>query len=183
MKYIAFIMAASLAANASGSCDYDIERLLSLNLRSFDQSVNEGWRRLARVEGCKAIAADIIREYRIKNAPEETILFWHEGQLRAQLGENEKAVLLFEKAREPEGSDRIGWNYYVDASIAFVKKDKEMLLKSRDLLSKVPRPEGLKMVDGDGNPVQLAWPPNLHVVNSFVHCFDKSYSEAYEGCR
>lgn len=184
MKFILFIfMTISLSADATENCEHDRERLLSLNLKQFDQDMKGGWRKLAQIEGCKSVAADIIHEYRLKSSPEESILFWHEGQLRAELGENERAAFLFEKTREPDESDKTGWNHYVDASIAFLKKDKEMLLKSRDLLSKVPKPEGLRMVDGNGEPVEIAWPPNLHIVDSFIRCFDKSYSEAYGNCR
>ena len=136
MRYITFIiLAATLSVTVRAECNHDRERMLSLNLKSFDQDEGDGWRKIAKVEGCKPVAADIIREYRIKNSTKESILYWHEGQLRAELGENESAIFLFEKTRRPSDLNRIGWNFYLDASIAFLKKDKEKLLKSRNLLA------------------------------------------------
>ena len=37
-------------------------------------------------------------------------------------------------------------------------------------------------VDRHGNPMQIEWPPNIGMVNSFVACFDQSYEAAYIGC-
>ncbi|MFZ8477759.1 hypothetical protein ACO1MN_15985, partial [Staphylococcus aureus] len=82
-----------------------------------------------------------VRAYReAKRRKRPSILFWHEGQLRALLGQTDAAVALFDAAREPPANDEIGWNIYVDGSIAFLKHDRAGLQKARDTLAKLPRP-------------------------------------------
>jgi hypothetical protein len=183
MRIVITIIALLVGSYANGDCLYDKKQMLSLELNEFDQNMNGGWRKIAGIEGCKVTAANLIQEYRIANYPNSSALFWHEGQLRAGSGEVEKAIVLFKKSKIPDQHDTFGWNYYVDASIAFLEKDKESLIKSRDLLSSVPKPAELKMVDASGKPVKMKWPPNLSVVDSLIQCFEKAYDEAYANCK
>ncbi|WP_346836720.1 hypothetical protein [Microbulbifer sp. SAOS-129_SWC] len=178
---ILILMAFSL--HAFGACHYDETKLLSLDLKSFDQDPDGGWRELAKDAECQSAAADLLQKYRNSNAPEDTTLYWHEGQLRASMGEIDRAIPLFEQSKHPADTDITGWNYYVEASIAFLKKDKKALNRYRDLLASVKKPEELNITDARGNPVAIEWPPNLNVVDSLVSCFNKSYKEAYAGCQ
>jgi hypothetical protein len=175
-------MAASQSQPSPDVCAFDRAKMLALDEREFDQDFTGGWRTLEREE-CWLIAADLIRDYRIAKSPNSKILFWHEGQMRAFAGQTEPAILLFETTREPVISDSFGWNLYVDATIAFLNKDKPALLKARAALAKIPKPQNidLSFKDAQGRVVQFTWPPNLQVLDDFLKCFDQPYKVAY-GC-
>lgn len=161
-------------------CIFNRAELLALDEYSFDQDMNRGWRAVARHEECAEIAADLIRDYRETRGSTSTSLYWHEGQLRASAGSTDEAIRLFEKSRKAGGA--IGWNLYVDASIAFLKRDMPALLAARAALARLPRPEDFDPRDVKGNVVNISWPPNLSVVDGLITCFDRGYKEAY-GCR
>src|SRR4051812_3171712 len=95
----AFAIAAILATSPIDPCAYDRDRLLALEPSAFDQDLGGGWRKLADDPRCLLAAADLIRDYRNAHAHSSTILFWHEGQLRAEAGQIETAIALFAKAR------------------------------------------------------------------------------------
>ena len=171
---------AALLATASTRCDYDRTAMLALDQRAFDQDMEGGWRRLARDPACRIAAADLIRAYREAHGPGGGILYWHEGQLRAGAGQTEAAIALFHQSRNPD--DPFGWDHYVDASIAFLRRDRAALLAARDALARLPRPSDFEPRDPQGRPIQLAWPPNLNVVDALVACFGRPYEEAYD-CR
>lgn len=157
--------------------------MLALNQNAFDQDFEGGWRSVAKQDGCLIVAADLIRSYIEKNDSQSTILVFHEAQLRAMAGQTGHALQILPLARKPASeTDRIGWNFYVDATIAFLKKDNDALLRAREALSAVPRPEGYSPVDANGNPVDLVWPPNLNVVDGFLDCFSQNYDSAYNNC-
>jgi hypothetical protein len=200
------LLLALLAACAAKSADIgtpqdsclnetERERLLALDQNAFDQDLSAGgggWRAIAAKDGCEIAAANLIREYRERHSSEETILFWHEGQMRAFGNDYATAVTLFERSRKLKDQDPAGWNHYVDASIAFLKRDKEALVKARSDLSAVKAPPELQLKDGalevpnnSGTSVKIRWPPNLDVVDGLLKCFDKRYREAYgnERCR
>jgi hypothetical protein len=174
-------MAASQSQPSPDVCTFDRAKMLALNESDFDQDFTGGWRTLEREE-CWLIAADLIRDYRKAKSPYSKILFWHEGQMRAFAGQTEPAMLLFETTREPV-NDWFGWNLYVDATIAFLNMDKPALLKARAALAKIPKPENfdLSFKDAQGRVVKFIWPPNLHVLDGFLKCFDQPYKVAY-GC-
>ncbi|WP_294300193.1 hypothetical protein [uncultured Sphingomonas sp.] len=170
-----------LAQTAPADCSYDRAAMLTLDLRGFDQDTG-GWRNLS-MRGCEAQAADLIRDYRTANAvPPDRIglLYWHEGQLRANLGETAAAIALFEKAyKTPEQDRGFGWNLYVDGSIAFLRRDRAALDTARDALAVVPRPTGLDLRGPDGKPIAIRWPMNLNVLDGFQRCWDQPYKTAY----
>ena len=167
----------------AGACAYDRQQMLALDLRAFDQDMDGGWRALSRREGCTLAAADLIRDYRHSRRLSDTILYWHEGQLRASAGQTEPAIALFEQSRK-NPDDGFGWNSYVDATIAFLRRDRPALLAARDALARLPMPAGFAPVDTEGRPLQIRWPMNMDIVDAFVACFGRSYSEAYGGaCR
>lgn len=161
-------------------CIFNRAALLALDERSFDQDMNGGWRAVARHEECTEIAADLIRDYRETRGSTSTILYWHEGQLRASAGSADEAIRLFEKSRKAD--DAFGWNLYVDATIAFLKHDKPALLAARVALANLPRPKDFDPRDAQGNVINIPWPLNLSVVDGLITCFDREYKDAY-GCR
>lgn len=180
------------------ACAHDREALLALPEPAFDQDLSNGgggWRALAARQECVATAADLIREYRHRHAIGGGILAWHEGQLRAEAGDAAQAIALFERARKPPGKDPIGWNAYVDASIAFLRGDRASLVAARERLAATPyrTDGGMPPLDGgfiefpaqDGRPaMRMRWPPNLDVVDGLIHCFAQPYRVAYgNACR
>ena len=111
--------------------------------------------------------------------------------MRASAGQYERAIPLLESARMPADKDLAGWNYYVDASVAFLRHDKPALLDAQGRLATVAYPQitGLPpLKDGffelptqPGQPaMKMRWPPNIDVVDGLVACFDKLYSQAYK---
>ncbi|WP_411359982.1 hypothetical protein [Pseudidiomarina sp. YC-516-91] len=157
---------------------------MALEFQEFDQTMEAGWREVANREGCTEAAADLIQRYRDSKPDlregQLSIMRWHEGQMRAEAGQNEQAVALFKQTYTE--SDTMGWNYYVNATIAFIEQDAEALQQAHDQLSALPKPSGMNMTDADGNPVDIQWPPNLQVVENLMSCFGRSYSEAYGDC-
>lgn len=178
------ILAASALATSLMSeqenCRVDRSAMLSLDQTSFDQDLAGGWRKLAAVPGCEAAAADLIRDYRAANSNDATILTWHEGQLRARAGDSAEAIRLFNASRKK--SDESGWNLYVDASIAFLERNLDGLRAARDHLASLPRPENFSPRGPNGQVLNVPWPPNLHVVDGLLECFDKPYGHAYSRC-
>lgn len=166
-------------------CSYNEEAMMAMSPREFDQNYEKGWQSIADKEGCLEAAANAIRKYyKAKNISEGAMksLVWHEGQIKAELGNYEEAIILLSKTKKSEDEDDIGWNFYVDATIAFLKSDIESLKDYRMKLSQIPMPDGMPTVDSEGNPYQITWPPNLNVVDNFIICFGKPYSVAYGGC-
>lgn len=91
------------------------------------------------------------------------------------LGQRDAAIALFTQSRNED--DRFGWNYYVTATIAFLRNDMETLRKARDELASVPTPPSFNPKRSDGTTV--TWPPNLNIVDGLVRCFGRPYGEAY----
>lgn len=168
-------------------CSYDLEAMLALDLEAFDQDLNGGWRVLDRM-GCELQAAELIREWRFHKRAYVGILYWHEGQLRAKIGQTDEAIALFNRSYKSFDEDLFfGWNHYVDGTIAFLQRDRERLHKAIDRLSAVPEPADSPktFTMSDGTVIQLSWPPNLEVLQAFERCWDRNYREAYNepSCR
>lgn len=173
------------------ACGVERERLLALDERQFDQDMAGGWRAVADKPGCNVAAADLIRDWRRKHGVSPGLLIWHEAQLRATAGQTPQAIALMAQARRGPGvPDKSGWNIYVDASIAFLRKDMPALRQERAKLAAVAPPSGpgapVAVVDGyfdidmgNGQTMKMRWPPNIDVVDGLIACFDKPYAEAY----
>ncbi|HWM92464.1 MAG TPA: hypothetical protein VN493_16990 [Thermoanaerobaculia bacterium] len=179
--FVGSLCLGACASPGANPCTFDRAKLLALDEHSFDQDMDGGWRAIAQHEECTAVAADLIREYRETRGLTSSILYWHEGQLRAFRGSTDEAIGLFEQSRHAD--DAFGWNLYVDASIAFLRRDKPALLTARETLASLPRPEDFSLQDAQGNAVEISWPPNLSVVDGLIACFDRGYKEAYGNCR
>ena len=168
---------AEIAASEK-QCAVDRHRLLALDQQSFDQAPT-GWRELAR-SGCYLAAADIIRDWRQLNAASDTILSWHEGQMRANANHYSDAISLFRQSRKkPSAEMPEAWNIYVDGSIAFLQSDRPALKRARARLAQTARPMEFNPVDSSGRPLDVQWPPNLAVLDSLLRCWGSPYREAY----
>lgn len=186
---------ASAQETSTKGCAYDRARLLTLDENQFDQDASGGWRALSMTPGCTLVAADLLHDYREAHNKDSGLLYWHEAQLRAIAGQNREAIALMEHSHMPVAADKAGWNPYVDATIAFLRRDKVALEQARMKLAVVlPPPEDKDMpplVNGylevkfaDGITRKVRWPPNIDVVEGLQKCFDKPYLEAYkEECR
>lgn len=180
------------AAQQTG-CELDRARMLSLDEQQFDQDMDGGWRSLAAKRGCDLVAADLIRDWRDKHRSSAGLLVWHEAQLRANAGQTQEAISLMAQSRRAPGvADGAGWNVYVDATIAFLRKDRAALEQARAQLAAIRPPAGedapIVVVDGyfdvdlgNGKTHKMRWPPNIDIVEGLIRCFDKPYVEAYGG--
>lgn len=177
---VAFALSTTGASPVPADCAYDRDALLKLDYSSFDQNPKGGWRALAS-KGCNVEAADLIRDWRLQHNDSRYILFWHEGQNRAFNGDYDAAAFLFEKSRRPT-EDRIGWNYYVDGSVAFLRGDMAKLQAARASLARMPKPSDWDTMKGaDGKLLNAKWPVNLNVLDGFILCWGQKYRDAY-GC-
>ncbi|WP_444844397.1 hypothetical protein [Duganella caerulea] len=175
-------------------CAYDRARLLALDENQFDQDMSGGWRQLSSIPGCARVAADVLHDYREAHHIESSLLFWHEAQVRAQDGQYPEAIALMKRAYKTPEEDKAGWNLYVDATVAFLSRDRAALGQVKSKLAAVPPPLGADIppvVNGymeldfaDGSKKKLRWPINIEVVEGLENCFDKPYAEAYgDACR
>lgn len=188
MKHLlvtAVVGAVVLAAGAAAAQCREVDAaMLALPLHQFDQT-ERGWRSLD-AKGCEAVGADAIARYREVNlealAGEDLgTLVWHEGQLRAAAGQTDAAIAQMLEAHREE-SDAI--QPYVDATVAFLRRDREALLAARERLLALPVPdyfaaavERHRINYPDYPPP--TWPLNRDKVEGFVACFDRPYREAY----
>ncbi len=185
MSALALASALTLApaTDAGKECAHDRSAMLALNLPAFDQDPAGGWRSL-EARGCVVEAADAIRDWRaahVSMGPADTLLAWHEGQLRADAGQYAAAVTLLEAGRHPAADDaKWGWNLYVDGTVAFLRGDRRGLDVARARLAALPRPPELKdAVGADGRPRAVRWPMNMGVLDNLLRCWGRSYKVAY----
>lgn len=181
------VIAVALIA-AMPDCTFDQSAMLALPSRTFDQVEHRGWRALAD-RGCDTAAADLIAKYRVAHGddPLASTMRWHEGQLRANAGDYMAARPLFAASHNTRPPfNWFGWDDYVDATIAFIDRDRPALLAARARLAATPRPETHPWTDPDGSPIPsptlapgAAWPENIAVVDALIRCFDRDYRAAY----
>lgn len=141
----------------------EIDSLMALDFEAFDQDMQGGWRHYGN-QMQFGTAASLIKTY-LEYHPEidenkAEVMRWHAGQMYAMAGENELAIPLLESSRKKE--DFMRWNEYLDATVAFLKKDR----KAFD--------ENIKAVASFANN------PNLRLLKILEANFDKSYREALE---
>jgi len=193
MTLLSIALAAALGAAPeppkAPDCSYDRDAMLAMEPDAFDQDLEGGWRPLAD-RGCQREAADLLAAYAAQpKAAGRTTITWHEGQMRAELGQIEQAIALMERSRKPAGQGDPGyWNAYVDGMVAFLRQDRRGLEDARARLVALPSPPEMaqNIKDGrfhfttaGGQKVDVAWPPNLDVLDGLLRCFGKPYLEAY----
>lgn len=152
----------------AGGCEK--KNPLDLDYNVFDQRPGRGWRQEAE-RGNFLDAAMLIDEYveKYKNLGESqrVNLNFHAGQMYAFADDYQKAIDLFKRstyAEEPPALP-LRWNAYVEATIAFLKKDEDRLRECREEIVRGPTFQGEKA--------------NLDVVDRLIKHFDEPYSEAY----
>ncbi|WP_255367651.1 hypothetical protein [Caulobacter sp. UNC279MFTsu5.1] len=168
----------------SENCAYDRAAMLAMDFDRFDQDAS-GWRSIGQAPGCFLAGAGLIADYR-KVHPNLSLsqadgLRWHEGQLRAMVGDTQGAIPLLAASNHDDDSAN---QAYIDATLAFLRQDRPALIAARRRLAGLPRPadfqagaDAFKAQTGRG----LTWPLNLDVVDRLLACFDRPYAEAYGG--
>ncbi|MDP3737038.1 MAG: hypothetical protein Q8R02_06595 [Hyphomonadaceae bacterium] len=172
-------------------CGVDLGKHMNLTFDEFDQNLDAGWREIANKPGCQQAGADLIALYRDQQLAQQAAgLDWHEAQLRAAAGETGKALDLFRrnlafKKANAEDAGAAADVLYGEATIAFLERDRKTLQAKRDALAALPKPDWFEVTAAnfrkkfpDAKAV-MAWPTNLNVVDGFIACFDKPYTEAY----
>ncbi|MGY6628684.1 MAG: hypothetical protein ACXIVL_09205 [Oceanicaulis sp.] len=166
----------------------ELSRLIGLGPRAFDQDMQGGWRPYADTPGCERAAADLIIVY-ISHSPHydpqsHAIIRWHAGQMLATADERELAVEYLDSTR----SSHLAWNLYVDATIAFLRSDREAAEAARaELAGQLPSEaemESRRQFLANNPRITMPEgfverPQNLDVVDSFLACWGRPYSEAY----
>ncbi|MDB5430423.1 MAG: hypothetical protein JWP35_1539 [Caulobacter sp.] len=172
------------------ACGYDRAAMLAMPFERFDQDFAEGWRPLADRPGCELAAAEVLAAYRVENSPrlssgESRLLAWHEGQLRAMVGDIPDAITLITISRAGD-ADQVN-SLYADATLAFLRHDRRALKAARRRLAALPKPDGFDReaaATAKRLGLVVSWPPNLDVVDGLAACFDRPYAEAYgAACR
>lgn len=174
-------------------CGVDETRFLSLmalEQNAFDQDFSGGWRPVGDEPGCEQAAADLLIAYMDQsphfNPERPGVIGWHAGQMLAMSGETEQAIAYFDAARFSNAD----WNLYVDATIAFMRRDRAAAEAARADLATMPPSEEemaarrqfladnphIRMPDG-----YVEQPQNLNVVDRLLTCWDAPYADAYSG--
>lgn len=175
-------------------CAENRESILKLDEDQFDQDMPEGWRRIFLTPGCELVAAELLHDYRETHHKDSFLLYWHEAQIRATLGQYMEAIDLMQHSYMPPESANEAWDAYVDATIAFLRREKSALAQAKLRLAAVPPPKGadmppvingyMEITSADGGKSKMRWPPNIDVVEGLQKCFDMPYIEAYkDACR
>lgn len=184
MILLSLLAGAFLGQAALTDCRQPDAAMLALPLQEFDQTP-AGWRSLD-ADGCEAVGADAIARYREINrealaAEDVETLIWHEGQLRAAAGQTEAAIPLLLHGRDAQSD---ATQPYVDATVAFLRRDRPALITARERLVALPVPPQFQRAISRFKasypdiPVPT-WPLNLDKVDGFIACFDRPYREAY----
>lgn len=144
-----------------------IDSLMKLSFDEFDQDMEGGWRYYSNKEDFET-ATVLIKLY-LKKHPEievskRGVMSFHCGQMLALLDKNEEAIPYMEASKKKE-KDVMNWDVYVDATVAFLKKDREAFDKKKSELKE-----------------KSVFPPdqnrNLIFLNKLETNFDKTYLEA-----
>ncbi|MEM8725075.1 MAG: hypothetical protein AAGE86_06100 [Pseudomonadota bacterium] len=165
-------------AQSDTDCSYDLDVMLALDRKAFDQDLTGGGWRALFDRGCYAEAAELIREWRHEKRDYASILYTHEGQMRAYAGQSEEAIALLRLTYKPADQDAAGWNFYMDGTIAFLARDRKALGVAIERLKAVPVPTNIRAVRADGKPITIKWPLNLDVLEAFERCWERTYAEA-----
>jgi hypothetical protein len=173
-KLAAAMLAASIATmdvqahTPTRNCmvtDGERESMLRQDYQTFDTASGaRSWRALLQ-SGCIREAVDMLEAYRARNGSRLTLeqrleLNFHIGQTLAFGGRDTDSLPYFESARADGASDE--WNAYVDATIAFIRKDRAQLeaARRRYLAAASREPMRVRIIDG------------------LLMCLDKPYTQA-----
>lgn len=163
---VSVFLGAESNASTGAPTPAEFQELLKLDYHSFDQSLADGgWRGIGDLlEQAKVLDAYAVHNRSTLLDWQLRTITWHAGQTYAIGSLTDITLNRFQNSFNPSEplDSNFKWNAYVRGSIAFLKKDRATLVAAREEVSKST--EGLI---------------NLKVLDGFLACFDKSYSEAY----
>ncbi|WP_306014942.1 hypothetical protein [Oceanicaulis sp. MMSF_3324] len=190
---VAYAQLSPEARDRLAACDVDaarFETLMALDHNAFDQDMRGGWRPVGQQDGCEHAAADLLVAY-MNHSPHYNpsrpgVVGWHAGQMLAMAGQADQAIAYFETSR----SETQAWNLYVDATIAFMRRDRAAAEAARAELATL-RPSEAEMAArrqflADNPRIRMPegfveQPDNLPVVDRLLLCWDHPYADAYSG--
>ena len=144
-----------------------IDSIMNLSFDEFDQNMEGGWRYYSNKEDFKT-ATNLIKLYLEKHPEIEStkrgVISFHCGQMLALLDKNEEAIPYMEASKMKE-NDVMNWDVYVDATIAFLRKDRAAFDKKKSELKKK------SVFPEDQNR-------NLIFLNKLEAHFNKTYQDA-----
>ena len=112
-----------------------VQAMLNMDFWEFDQT-EHGWRSLDTNEAVKIIGL-YIRSNTQLLPNDKAILYFHAGQIYAEMGDYKTAIEQLELSKQsPKDWVEIAWNAYVDGTIAFLNNDTEALLKEKAILER-----------------------------------------------
>jgi hypothetical protein len=192
---LAFLAALAAAASepARPECVFDREAMLALNVVTFDQTEGRGWRTLEAAH-CFEEGAELLHDWQEKHRgdfdptnPRDRYILeflpWHEAQMWADGGRYDVALPIFERThKKAESSTDVAWNFYVDGTIAYLRRDRPTLEAAITELAAVPAPPGWGNARGaDGQPISVPWPLNLGALQNLLRCWEQQpYLVAYQ---
>lgn len=175
MMIFAAAQAALVSAKPPSNCKFDEAAKQSnakLSFDEFDQSFSAptGWRTL-ETAGCHNEAVDALSDYMVRGPlatpSHQRILLFHIGQLFALNGQEARAAQFIAATRDPEidlRGNSLNWNDYVIGTWAFLTKDRELLIRSR---------QAVVAAGGKNNLT------NAGFLGGLERCFDRPYRMAY----
>lgn len=167
LSFPLFAAVAMLAAGSnSAECPTKADAsLMELAYDAFDTSSGKlAWRTLLS-KGCVDAAVLTLETYRARNSKKLTAeqrheMSFHTGQALAFSGRDRESIPHFESAKGAESSRE--WSAYVDATVAFLRKDRPRLESALHRYEKLVSPTSMR----------------LGVIRGFTRCLDKAYMEA-----
>ena len=141
------------------------EAMLRQDYQTFDEAADaNSWRNLLQ-RGCVREAVAILQAYGRQNGSRLTRdqrleLNFHIGQTLAFGGYDAESLPYFESARADGASAE--WNAYVDATVAFLRKDRAGLEDAKRRYAAAP----------------AAQPMRVKIIDGFLKCLEKTYAEA-----
>src|ERR1700761_4104479 len=96
LRYLFLLLAVSGISRAA-DCSYDRSKMLAMEFYAFDQDMKGGWRSIDW--SCQPEIRDLLHDYREAHKQDLSqshyrLLAWHEGQVRATMGDYITAVPL-----------------------------------------------------------------------------------------
>ncbi len=156
------------------------QAMLKMDFWEFDQS-DQGWRSLDVINAAALI--DIYIKSCAKLQPyDKASLYFHAGQIYAEVGDYKTAIERFQLSKhQPNSWVEKGWNAYVDATIAFLKNDRDTLLSAQQILEKY---KNAQLKDTKG---KFFYPHrvNVRIVEQLLQGLrlELTYSQAYRGIK
>lgn len=141
-------------------------KMIEASYQDFDETMDgaESWRPLLE-RGCYRAAAKIIAEYVAAHESElspvqKRTLRFHAGQTLAMGGHDGAAIAWIEASKDAAASGE--WNAYVDATAAFLHKDRPRLVAARTAYAS----------QKDSSPMRK------QLIEGFSACMEQTYNEA-----